>query len=160
MQHVLLCSRIKGKMQRSRLSTLTCCAAGLASGTDQHDGLRQALQPGQSPDASSAVLCDKHWEQFQVTNRDELGHIKRLGMAGRSAPIYLMPYMCLIVCLAVWLSVCMCICRHVLTTSSFFLRQQATQPACMMSPCLCFNCCAHALQLALTHSKRACGGSL
>ncbi|DBA88436.1 TPA: hypothetical protein ACH3X2_004926 [Trebouxia sp. C0005] len=59
---------------------------GLASGRDQHDGLKQALQPGQDLAASSARLCDQHWEEFQATNRDELGQVKRLGMAGRQLP--------------------------------------------------------------------------
>ena len=59
--------------------------AGLASGSDQHDGLRQALQPGQQAEASSAVLCGKQWQDFQEATRDELGQVKRLGMAGRSA---------------------------------------------------------------------------
>ncbi|KAL3146785.1 hypothetical protein ABBQ38_014767 [Trebouxia sp. C0009 RCD-2024] len=56
---------------------------GLAPSSDQQHGLKQALQPGQGPDASSAALCDQHWAQFQLTNRDELGQVKRLGMAGR-----------------------------------------------------------------------------
>lgn len=42
-----------------------------------------ALQPGQAAAASSAVLCDKRWEHFQQSNREELGKIKRLGMDGR-----------------------------------------------------------------------------
>ena len=60
-----------------------CLTAGLASGSKQHGGLKQALQPGQGPQASSAVLCNKNWEQFQAATRDELGQVKRLGMAGR-----------------------------------------------------------------------------
>lgn len=60
--------------------------AGLAPSSDQQHGLKQALQPGQGPDASSAALCDQHWAQFQLTNRDELGQVKRLGMAGRCVP--------------------------------------------------------------------------
>ncbi len=64
--------------------SLSCASAGLASGSDQHNGLKQALQPGQDLAASSARLCDHHWQEFQVTNRDELGQVKRLGMAGRS----------------------------------------------------------------------------
>ena len=57
--------------------------AGKESGSDQQNGLKKALQPGQSPEACSAMLCDKRWAQFQQSNREELGQIKRLGMDGR-----------------------------------------------------------------------------
>ena len=56
---------------------------GKESGSDQQNGLKQALQPGQSPEACSATLVDKRWAQFQQSNREELGQIKRLGMDGR-----------------------------------------------------------------------------
>ena len=58
--------------------------SGLESGCDQHNGLKQALQPGQQLEASSARLCDKHWQDFQEATRDELGQVKKLHMAGRS----------------------------------------------------------------------------
>ena len=56
---------------------------GKESGSDQQGGLKKALQPGQSQEALSATLCDKRWAQFQQSNREELGQIKRLGMDGR-----------------------------------------------------------------------------
>ncbi|KAA6430086.1 MAG: flagella associated [Trebouxia sp. A1-2] len=62
---------------------------GTMTGTGQALTLQPiplALQPGQDLAASSARLCDQHWEEFQATNRDELGQVKRLGMAGRQLP--------------------------------------------------------------------------
>lgn len=59
------------------------CYTGKESGLHQQHGLKEALQPGQSPDAIGAALCDQRWAHFQQSNRDELGQIKRLGMDGR-----------------------------------------------------------------------------
>ena len=122
--------------------------AGLPSGGDQHDGLKRALQPGQSPEASSATLCEQRWAHFQLSNRDELGQVKRLGMAGRSG-IYLnileyniMEYMqgagsmlsllpaCLPASLNVCLSVCLappCPCLSV---------RPSVRPSVCLPPCL------------------------
>ena len=62
---------------------------GLESGSDQHDVLSQALQPGQQAEARSVILCGKQRpnaaEHAVVCKSDHLLLSYRFGLWERSA---------------------------------------------------------------------------
>ena len=148
---MLMCPALKQNEASYRM-----CSAGLPCGADQHDGMRQALQPGQSPQACSATLCDQHWAKFQLSNTDELGQVKRLGMAGRSVirfSILSLLNACPPVCLSgstLSLSACLSVSRSVRPSVSVCL--PVCLPACLPVLPACLPACLSVCLLVCVHA--------